>query len=69
MAAERSWMDQGCTRRKKTPLFMPFQSFVRSMWVDGKWDGGRKVSRGMFGFMRIVSASNQLYTLLVFYLN
>lgn len=67
MAAERSWTDQGCTRMKNTPLFIPFQSLVRSMWVFGKWDGGRKVSRGMFGFMRIVSASIQLYALSAFF--
>ena len=61
MAAESSSTDQGCTRMKKTPLFSPFQSLARSMWVFGKWVGERKVSRGMLGFMRIVSASNQLY--------
>lgn len=62
MAAVSNSTDHGCTRRKKTPLFMPFQSLESNRWISGKWDGGRNVSKGIFGFMMRVSLSNQLHT-------
>ena len=57
--------DQGQTLMAKAPLFSPSQLAdmsrltLESSGIDSS--GGRKISRGVCGFMITVSASNQLY--------
>jgi hypothetical protein len=53
----------GCTRKAKAPVLRPPQLLALRRWtldISGIEEGGRKISRGMYGFITIVSASNQL---------
>ena len=66
--AERRLADHGCTRKAKAPELRPSQLLAMRRWtldISGIEEGGRKISRGVYGFTTIVSASNQLRVKLV----
>lgn len=55
--------DQGCTWSAKAPELIPSQLLAMRRWMlesSGKEEGGRKIERGVCGFITTVSASNQL---------
>lgn len=49
------------TRRKKIPALRAWKSREMSSWVEEKSEGGRKMSHGISGFMRMMSRSVQLF--------